>query len=115
MTAATTHPFALDARKAKLAEALSIGIVEAVVHGIDLTDAVGRAPIATPAGVDYTAWLLDELLARRTVAGRPADLASDGTIARPPQLDNPYARLESGAGTLSIGSHEIDLRKGRNA
>ena len=26
MTAATTHPFALDARKAKLAEALSIGI-----------------------------------------------------------------------------------------
>ena len=26
MTAATTHPFALDAREAKLAEALSIGI-----------------------------------------------------------------------------------------
>jgi hypothetical protein len=50
-----------------------------------------------------------------TVDGRPADLASDGTIARPAQLDNPYARLEFGAGTLSIGSHEIDLQKGRNA
>jgi uncharacterized protein (TIGR03083 family) len=61
----------------RIDEFVSSRIVEAVVHGIDLTDAVGRAPIATPAGVDYTAWLLDELLARRTVAGRPADLADD--------------------------------------
>ncbi|GAA3690434.1 hypothetical protein GCM10022224_064830 [Nonomuraea antimicrobica] len=50
-----------------------------------------------------------------TVGGRPADLAPDGTIARPPQLDNPYARLEFGARTLSIGSHEIHLQQGRDA
>lgn len=31
MTAATTHPFALDARKAKLAEALSMGIDAAYI------------------------------------------------------------------------------------
>ena len=31
MTAATTHPFALDARKAKLADALSIGIDAAYI------------------------------------------------------------------------------------
>ncbi|WP_188189953.1 hypothetical protein [Nonomuraea sp. SYSU D8015] len=49
-----------------------------------------------------------------TANGRPADLSADGTVAPVPQLDNPYARLESGAGTLSIGSHVIDLQKGRN-
>src|ERR1700680_988038 len=52
-------------------------VVEAVVHGIDLTDALGRDTIATPAGGAMTAEILDELLARRTVAGRPRDLADD--------------------------------------
>ena len=52
-------------------------VVEAVVHGLDLTDALGRDPIAGPDGVALTAGILDELLARRTVAGRPADLADD--------------------------------------
>jgi len=52
-------------------------IVEAVVHGLDLTDALGRPSIATPEGVAITAAILDQLLARRTVAGRPADLADD--------------------------------------
>ena len=61
----------------RLDEFVSSRIVEAVVHGIDLTDATGRASIATPEGVAFTAALLDELLARRTVAGRPADLADD--------------------------------------
>src|SRR4029450_2834859 len=51
--------------------------VEAVVHGLDLTDAVGREPMATPEGVALTAAIMDELLARRTVAGRPPDLADD--------------------------------------
>ncbi len=37
----------------------------------------GRSCIATPEGVAFTASLLDELLARRTVAGRPTDLADD--------------------------------------
>jgi hypothetical protein len=61
----------------RLDEFVASRIVEAVVHGIDLTDAVGRDPIATPDGVAFTAALLDELLARRTVAGRPADLSND--------------------------------------
>jgi uncharacterized protein (TIGR03083 family) len=52
-------------------------IVEAVVHGMDLTDALGRDSIATPDGIAVTAGILDDLLARRTVAGRPPDLADD--------------------------------------
>jgi uncharacterized protein (TIGR03083 family) len=51
--------------------------VEAVVHGLDLTNALGRDPIATPAGTAVTAAIIDELLARRTVAGRPPDLSDD--------------------------------------
>jgi Mycothiol maleylpyruvate isomerase N-terminal domain len=51
--------------------------VEAVVHGLDVTDAIGREPIATPEGTALTAAILDDLLARKTVAGRPADLADD--------------------------------------
>jgi hypothetical protein len=61
----------------RLDEFVPSRIVEAVVHGIDLTDAVGRDSIATPDGVAATAAILDELLARRTVAGRPADLGDD--------------------------------------
>jgi Mycothiol maleylpyruvate isomerase N-terminal domain len=52
-------------------------VVEAVVHGMDLTDALGRESIATPAGIAMTAAILDDLLARRTVAGRPGDLRDD--------------------------------------
>ena len=52
-------------------------IVEAVVHGIDLTQALGRDPVATPAGIAATATILDDLLARRTIPGRPAELSDD--------------------------------------
>jgi uncharacterized protein (TIGR03083 family) len=52
-------------------------IVEAVVHGIDLTQALGRASIATADGIAVTAAILDDLLARRTIPGRPARLADD--------------------------------------
>lgn len=52
-------------------------VVEAVVHGLDLTQALGRDPIATPEGLALTASILDDLLARRTVGRRPADLADD--------------------------------------
>src|SRR5256886_4721691 len=55
-------------------EFISSRVVEAVVHGMDLTDALGRDSIATPAGVAMTAAILDDLLARLTVAGRPEDL-----------------------------------------
>ena len=61
----------------RLDEFVASRIVEAVVHGLDLTDAFGRPPMATPAGIAATAAILDELLARRTVPGRPADLADD--------------------------------------
>ncbi len=52
-------------------------IVEAVVHGIDLTQALGRDPIATADGIAATAAILDDLLARRTVPGRPPHLPDD--------------------------------------
>ena len=61
----------------RLDEFVASRVVEAVVHGLDLTDALGRAPMATPEGVAVTAAILDELLARKTVAGRPAGLGDD--------------------------------------
>jgi hypothetical protein len=61
----------------RLDEFATSRIVEAVVHGMDLTDALGREPDAGPEAVAVTAGILDELLARRTVAGRPADLIDD--------------------------------------
>ena len=61
----------------RLDEFVASRVVEAVVHGLDLTDALGREPMATPEGVAVTAAILDDLLARKTVAGRPPDLADD--------------------------------------
>ena len=61
----------------ELGEFVPSRVVEAVVHGFDLTDALGRETIASPEAVAITAEILDELLARRTVAGRPADLSDD--------------------------------------
>lgn len=61
----------------ELGEFVPSRVVEAVVHGFDLTDALGRDTIATPRGTALAAGILDELLARRTVAGRPADLSDD--------------------------------------
>ena len=61
----------------RLDEFVASRVVEALVHGLDLTDALGRDPMATPEGVAVTAAILDELLARKTVAGRPAGLGDD--------------------------------------
>src|SRR5258708_14041078 len=52
-------------------------VVEAVVHGIDLTQALGRDCIATADGIAMTASILDDLLAPRTVGRRPAQLSDD--------------------------------------
>jgi uncharacterized protein (TIGR03083 family) len=65
-----------------LEEWVATRTVEAVVHGIDVTDALDRPTVATPEGIAVTAGILDELLARRTVAGRPADLADDEAWVR---------------------------------
>lgn len=73
----------------RLDEFVASRVVEAVVHGLDLTDALGREPMATPEAVAQTAAILDDLLARRTVAGRPADLAGD---------DLAWVRAASGRG-----------------
>jgi hypothetical protein len=61
----------------ELGEFVASRVVEAVVHGLDLTDALGRETIATEEGVAVTSAILDELLARRTTPGRPSDLADD--------------------------------------
>jgi hypothetical protein len=74
----------------RLDEFAASRIVEAVVHGIDLTDATGRDTIATAEGVAFTAALLDELLARRTVAGRPAGLEDDMAWVRAASGRSPH-------------------------
>ncbi len=61
----------------RLDDWISSRIVEAVVHGMDLTDALGRPSTATTAGIAHTATLLDNLLGRRTQPGRPGDLDDD--------------------------------------
>jgi uncharacterized protein (TIGR03083 family) len=79
----------------RLDEFVASRVVEAVVHGMDLTDALGRPSIATPAGIAATAGILDDLLARRTVPGRPADLADDVAWVRAAsgRSDHPDPRL----------------------
>ncbi len=80
----------------RLDEFVPTRVVEAVVHGLDLTDALGVDPAATPDGIRLTAEILDELLARRTVAGRPADLSDDLEWIRAASgrgLDHPDPRL----------------------
>jgi hypothetical protein len=61
----------------RLDEFAASRIVEAVVHGIDLTDPLERECIASTDAIDVSARILDDLLARKTVAGRPTDLADD--------------------------------------
>jgi uncharacterized protein (TIGR03083 family) len=52
-------------------------VVEAVVHGADLAQALGLPYFATADGIAVTAAILDDLLARRTTGSRPAGLADD--------------------------------------
>jgi hypothetical protein len=49
-------------------------LVETQVHGMDLTDALGAPPLHMPTITTMAAEVLDEILARRAVPGRPADL-----------------------------------------
>jgi hypothetical protein len=52
-------------------------ILEAVVHGIDLAQAVNGPIFATADGITSTAMMLDDLLARRTTGTRPPELKDD--------------------------------------
>jgi uncharacterized protein (TIGR03083 family) len=68
-------------------------IVEAVVHGIDLAQALGMPYFASPDGIAATAAILDDLLARRTTGRRPAALTDDldwvlAASGRAPSDDN---------------------------
>jgi hypothetical protein len=80
----------------RLDEFVPSRVVEAVVHGMDLTDALGLDTIATPEGIAVTGAILDDLLARRTVARRPADLRDDDVAwirAASGRIDHPDPRL----------------------
>ena len=70
-------------------------VVEAVVHGLDLTLALGRDTIATAEGIALTAAILDDLLARRTLGRRPADLYDDlaWVLAASGRAEHPDNRL----------------------
>jgi hypothetical protein len=75
----------------QLGEFVPSRVVEAVVHGMDLTDTLGQDTIATPEGVAMTAAIFDELVARRTVPGRPADLTDDLAWVRAASGRAPHA------------------------
>jgi Mycothiol maleylpyruvate isomerase N-terminal domain len=58
-------------------EFIASRIVEAVVHGLDLTLPLRLESIASKEGVAVTAAILDDLLARRTLGQRPDALTDD--------------------------------------
>jgi hypothetical protein len=81
-----------------LGEFVPSRIVEGVVHGLDISDALGVDPVATPEGIASCAATLDDLLARRTVPGRPDDLTDDlewirAASGRRPEGAHPDPRL----------------------
>ena len=61
----------------RLDEFVATRLVETRVHGLDLTDALGMPPLPMPQTTTMAAEVLDEVLARRAVPGRPADLEGD--------------------------------------
>ena len=61
----------------RLDEFVPTRVVETAIHGIDLTDAIGQPPLDLPRTYQLAAEVLDEILARRWVPGRPADLADE--------------------------------------
>ena len=67
----------------RLDDFVSTRIVEAVIHGMDLTDVTGQPSTATLPGIAHTAGLLDSLLTRSSVGGvRPSDLTDDSEWVR---------------------------------
>jgi hypothetical protein len=70
--------------------------METVVHGLDLTDALGRPPLAMPKATPIAAEVLEQVLARVAEPGRPADLVGDDLAfirAAAGRGEHPDARL----------------------
>jgi hypothetical protein len=61
----------------RLDEFVATRLVETRVHGLNLTDALGAPPMPMPQTTTMAAEVLDEVLARRAVPGRPTDLEGD--------------------------------------
>ena len=55
----------------RLDEFVTSRVVEAVVHGLDLTEALGLDDLASDDAVTIAADILDDLLAHRTVQAGP--------------------------------------------
>jgi uncharacterized protein (TIGR03083 family) len=79
----------------RLDEFVASRVVEAVVHGLDLTQALGRDCMATEDGIAMTAAILDDLLTRRTTGTRPGALSNDlaWVIAASGRGEYPDSRL----------------------
>jgi hypothetical protein len=76
----------------RLDEFVASRLVETAVHGMDLTDALVEPPLHMPRTTTMAAEVLDEVVARRTVPGRPSDLEGD---------DLAFIRAASGRGEHS--------------
>jgi len=61
----------------RLDEFVPTRVTEIVVHGMDLTDALGRPPLDVPKATPIAAEILVEVRARVKVPGRPADRVGD--------------------------------------
>ncbi|GEM_PF-320735 len=80
-----------------MAEFLPTRVLEAVVHGHDASEAVGRPPHMTPTAKMMTVGLLEELLARRAQLLFPAALRAEGA-RRPSDLSDDIAFIEVATG-----------------
>ncbi len=61
----------------RLDEFVTTRVSETLIHGLDLTDALGRPPLSMPKATPIVAELLEDIVARMSVPGRPADLVGD--------------------------------------
>ena len=64
----------------RLDDVLPTRVLEAAVHGLDISDALGRDPYLTAGARDVTAHLMDELFEHLHGEARPAELADPVTF-----------------------------------